>query len=391
MNTPTPPSENVTVLQRDGRTFYLVGTAHISQRSVEEVKQVIDTVRPDTVCVELCQTRYDTLNDPDRWKKLDIFQIIRQGKVLFLLANLTLSAYQRKMGEKLGATPGAEMTAAIEKAREQGAELVLADRDIQATLKRTWSNMSFLDKMRVLGEQMGVFFGGGEGLTEEDLEKMKDKDTLGEMMAEFARQVPGVKTPLIDERDQFLMSATEDAPGETVVSVVGAAHVPGMVKRFGESADRAALSIIPPTPMWVRSLKWIIPSLILLAFYFGYQKHQGEGLEQMLYAWVLPNSIVCAVLTAIAGGKLLSILTAFVASPITSLNPTLGAGMVVGLLEAWLRKPTVADCEEVPNDVTSVKGFYRNPFLRVLLVAAAATLGSALGAWIGAFWVVNLL
>ncbi|MFN3202671.1 MAG: TraB/GumN family protein [Bradymonadia bacterium] len=391
MNSPNPDFENVTVLERDGRTFYLVGTAHISQRSVDEVKHVIDTLQPDTVCVELCQTRYDTLNDPDRWRKLDIFQIIKQGKVLFLLSNLALSAYQKQMGEKLGVNPGAEMTAAIEKAREHDAELVLADRNIQATLKRTWHNMSLLDRFKVLGELMGSFFGEGEELTEETLEKMKDKDTLGEMMAEFARRIPGVKRPLIDERDHFLMSATEDAPGKTVVSVVGAAHVPGMVAHFGKGADREALSVIPPTRLWVKALKWVIPALILIAFYFGYQKHEGEGLSQMLYAWILPNSIMCALLTAVGMGKPLSILTAFIASPITSLNPALGAGMVVGLVEAWLRKPTVEDCERIPQDVQTMKGFYRNPFLRVLVVATLATIGSALGAWVGAFWVGSLL
>lgn len=391
MNTPTPPSENVTVLQRDGRTFYIIGTAHISQRSVEEVQRVIDKVQPDTVCVELCQTRFDTLNDPDRWKKLNIFEIIKQGKVLFLLSNLALSSYQKQMGEKLGVQPGAEMTAAIEKAREHGAELVLADRNIQATLRRTWRNMSLLDRLKVLNELMASFFGGGEELTEETLEQMKDKDTLGEMMGEFARRIPGVKTPLIDERDHYLISATEDAPGQTVVSVVGAAHVPGMIAHFGQPADREALSVIPPARWWVKSLKWVIPALILLAFYFGYQKHQGQGLSEMLYAWILPNSIMCAALTLLALAKPLSVITAFIASPITSLNPALGAGMVVGLVEAWLRKPTVEDCERIPEDVQSLRGFYRNPFLRVLIVATLATIGSALGAWVGAVWVVNLL
>lgn len=382
-------SDNVTVLEREGRTFYIVGTAHISQRSVEEVRDVIERVRPDTVCVELCRTRHDTLMDATRWRRLDIFQIIRQKKVLFLLANLALSAYQRRLGDELGVRPGAELMAAVEKAREIGADLVLADRDIQATLKRTWRNLSFGSKLKVLGALFEVFF-TREELTEEALEKLKDRDHITEVMKAFAQEVPQVKGPLIDERDLYLASSIFEAPGRTVVAVVGAGHVEGIVAHFGEPVDRAALSVIPPPARWTGALKWIIPALILAAFYVGYTKHEGERFDEMLYAWILPNAVAAGFFGLLAGARVLSVLTAIVASPITSLNPTIGAGMVVGLLEAWLRRPTVEDCERVPDDMTSLRGLYRNRFTRVLLVAAMVTLGSALGAWIGAGWVTKI-
>jgi pheromone shutdown protein TraB len=183
----------------------------------------------------------------------------------------------------------------------------------------------------------------------------------------------------------------QEAPGQTVVAVVGAGHVAGMTTYLGQKIDRDALSVIPTVSLLTRSLKWVIPILVLSAFYFGYKKHAGEGLEQMLYAWILPNSIAAGLFSIIARAKWLTVLAAFVASPITSLNPTIGAGMVAGLVEAWLRRPTVEDCERIPEAITSVAGFYANPFTRVLLVAAAATLGSALGAWIGAAIIAWLL
>lgn len=386
------PGQNVTVLRDGERTVYLVGTAHISQKSVEEVRQTIEQVRPDTVCVELCKTRHDAMFDDSRWRKLDIFQVIRQRKVLFLLSNLALSAYQRRLGEKLGVEPGAELREAVEAARDVGAEVVLADRDIQATLKRTWANLGFMSKMRVLELLMGSFFAGeGDELTAEDLEKLKERDHLSDMMAEFAQVLPEVKTPLIDERDDYLMSAVDDAPGQTIVAVVGAGHVAGMIERQGRRADRDKLSIIPPPGRWLGLLKWIIPALMLGAFWFGYREHAGTGLYELLMAWLLPNSIFAGLLTLLAGGKLLSVLTAVVASPITSLNPTIGAGMVVGLLEAWLRRPTVEDAQRLNQDMLTLKGMYQNPFSRVLIVAVAATLGSAIGAWVGASLVLTRL
>ncbi|MBU0550317.1 TraB/GumN family protein [Myxococcota bacterium] len=367
-----------------------MGTAHISEKSVQEVRETIKAVQPDSVCVELCSTRYESLNNESRFKNLDIFQVIKKSKVLFVLANLVLSSYQKRLGDKLGVRPGAEQLEAIRVAKEIGAELVLADRDIQATLKRTWRNLSLFNKAKVFNLLIESFF-SKEEISEEDLERLKEKDHLSEMMSEFAKVMPQIQKPLIDERDRFLMSAVEDAPGTRIVAVVGAGHVEGMVRYQGQGADRAALSTIPPPSRWVGLLKWVIPALILLAFYFGYREHAGAGLKEMIFAWTLPNALAAGLLSALVGAKPLSVLTAIVASPITSLNPTIGAGMVVGLVEAWLRKPTVGDMERLGEDTMTVKGLFRNPFTRVLIVAVASTIGSALGAYIGAAYVLSLL
>jgi len=383
-------SENVTVLEHEGRTIYLIGTAHVSKESVDDVVQTIDQIQPDTVCVELCEPRYQSLVDEDRWKKLDIFKVIREGKTLFLLANLAIGAYQRRIGAQLGIKPGAELLAAVREAQEVGAEVALIDREIHITLKRAWANVPFFKKFGLLGGIMESLVVTDEVDTEQ-IEALKQKANMSEMLSEFSEVLPEVKQPLIDERDLFLISKIRETEGKTIVAVVGAGHVPGMVANLETTIDRDALNALPKPSWWISPLKWLIPAVVLAAFYWGYTQNSGQTFQQMLLAWALPNSVAAAVLTGLAGGKLVSVLTAFISSPITSLNPLVNTGMVVGILEAWMRKPTVQDAERINEDVQSWRGFYRNPFTRVLLVAVAATMGSALGAWIGGAWVISLL
>ena len=383
-------SDNVTLLESDSRKIYIVGTAHISEDSVNEVNSVIEQIKPDTVAVELCESRYKALTDENRWKNLDIFKVIKEGKMLFLLANLAIGAYQRRLGQKLGVKPGAEMLAGVKKAEEVGAELALIDRDIHVTLKRTWANVGFWRRIQLMGAITEGLVSKAE-VNAEDIEKLKEKTELSEMMSQFAEVLPEVQQPLIDERDKYLMSGIQAAPGDTIVAVVGAGHVEGMTRYFNQPINREELEVIPEPTAVAKALKWVIPCLILAAFSVGYFKHQGESLENMIEAWVLPNSILAALFTTIALAKPLSILAAFIASPITSLNPLLPAGVVVGLVEAWLRKPTVEDAEKINDDVQNLQGIYRNAFTRVLLVAVMATFGSAAGAWVGIGWLVKIV
>lgn len=383
-------SKNLISLQKDGKTYYILGTAHISQTSVDEVKKVIAEIKPDTVCVELCETRYRALTDASQWEKLNIGQVIRDGKALFLLASLAFSSFQRRMGDQVGVKPGSELLEGIRQAEAHGAELVLADRDIQITLKRTWGNLGFWKKFMLLGGLLESML-EDEKITDEDLEKLKEKDQLTDAMEAFAEAMPEVKEPLIDERDQFLMSKIEEAPGESIVAVVGAGHVAGMTKWLGKNVDRTQISQIPPPSRWLKVAQWAIPILVVLLFSYGIYKNRDTGWLEMLYAWILPNSLMCAIFTLLAGARPLSILSAFLAAPITSLNPSLGAGMVVGLVEAWQRKPTVKDCEQIPEDIKSFKGFFRNQFTRCLVVFMMANIGSMVGTWIGVTWMVTLV
>ena len=228
-----------------------------------------------------------------------------------------------------------------------------------------------------------------EEMTEEDLEKMKERDQLSDMMSEFAKAMPEVKTPLIDERDRFLMSKIEEAEGERIVAVVGAGHVSGMITFFGKHVDREEINTLPPPSKLVKVLKWAIPVLVIALFARGYFQHQDKSLNEFLQAWILPNAIFSGLGAILAGAKPVTILTAALAAPITSLNPSLGAGMVAGLVEALVRKPTVEDCENIPKDLKSVKGFYRNPFTRVLVVFFLVSLGSAIGTFVGISWLAS--
>ncbi len=382
-----PPelSSNVTVLSAGDKTYYILGTAHVSQRSVAEVGELIAQVKPDTVCVELCETRFQTLTQENQWRKLDILQVIKEGKALMLMASLALSSFQRKLGDKLGVKPGAELLEGVNQAKQHGCQLVLADREIQVTLKRTWANLGFWKKFVVMGGLLESFM-TNEEISEEELEKMKERDHLNEMMQEFARTMPGVKTPLIDERDQYLMSMIEEAPGQKIVAVVGAGHVSGMQANFGKKIDRAAINVIPPKSRWPAIFGWGLTILVLGLMAY---KAQDTSFLKVFSVWALWTSIPAGLGALVARGRIASVLTAAVAAPITTLIPVLGAGMASGTVEGYLNKPKVEDCEQVPQDMVSLKGWYRNPFLRTLLVFMGTNIGASLGNFAG-IWALSL-
>lgn len=395
-------SSSVIQLEKNGTTFHVVGTAHVSARSVEEVTRVIEELRPEVVCVELCQGRHDALTQENSFRNLDIFKVVREGKTLYLLAHLALASYQRKMGNALGVKPGSELLAAIETAKKVGARVELIDRDIHTTLKRTWANLGLWKRSMLLSSLL-VGFGededdvantdGKKELTADDIEALKEGKALSEMLDELAKALPEVKTPLIDERDAFLVSGMEESAkgAKDVVAVVGAAHVPGMRKRFGQPVDRDALAKLPPPSLLWTIVKWAVPILLVAALVWGAFHSENVSAQDVVMALVVPTSVGAGLLTLLTGGRPLSVLTAIVVAPIAAIHPLLGTGMVVGVVEAWARKPTVSDCERLPDDVTTLRGFWRNPVSRILLVAIASGLGTALGMWLGAAWIVTLL
>ncbi|MEZ4401901.1 MAG: TraB/GumN family protein [Kofleriaceae bacterium] len=388
-------SDTVTELDVHGVPVHLVGTAHVSARSVEEVREVIRAVKPDVVCVELCQGRYDALTSDNAFRNLDVFKIIREGKTLYLLAHLALAAHQKKMGAALGVKPGAELLAAIEEAKAVGARVELIDRSIHVTLKRTWSSLGLWKRSMLLSSMV---VGGDDGddakpMAADDIEALKESKALSEMLAELARTLPEVKRPLIDERDQYLMNGIETAAAKatSVVAVVGAAHVPGMLASQGQPVDKAALDALPrPSLLWT-ILKWAVPAFLVFGLVWGAFHSDKIDVQDVIMALVLPTSIGAGVLTLLGGGKPLSVLTAILVAPIAAIHPLLGTAMVVGVVEAWLRKPTVRDCERLADDVSTLKGFWNNPVSRILLVAVLSGLGTAIGMWVGAAWIATLL
>lgn len=380
--------ENITRLHINDKEYILIGTAHVSKTSAEQVKEVIEAERPDSVCIELDEQRYQSIKEDNKWKNTDIFEVIKNKKATLLLMNLAISSFQKRMAKQFGINPGQEMIQGIESANETGAELVLADRDIQITFSRIWGNIGLKGKALLLTQVVGSIF-SNESITEEELEKMKQQDTINAMLKEFTEHFPRLKKPLIDERDQYLAQKIKTAPGEKVVAVLGAAHVPGIVKEIENDHDLDKLSERPPKKKAPKMIGWAIPIAIIGIIAYTFFMNPSAGFQQAL-SWIVWNGGLSAIGAAVALAHPLAILTAFVAAPFTSLNPLLAAGWFAGFVQAYMNKPNVGDFEMLSDDVHSVKGFWRNKVTRILLVVVLANVGSSLGTIIGGLDVVRL-
>lgn len=379
---PAPPAalpENVHLFEKDGRQIYVIGTAHVSAKSAELVESVLRDLRPDTVAVELCEPRYRALRNPDEWKKMDIVQVIRSGKTFFLLAQLMLAGFQKKVGKKLGVKPGAEMLKAIEVADELGAKTVLADREVSITLRRTWANLGFWGGMKLLFSLMLEGLSPQEELGEEEIERLKTADVLEEAMQDFAKALPQVRESLIDERDRYLAQKIGAAPGARVVAVVGAGHVPGISRYLYEDIDLAPLEKIPPPSPWGKIIAWAIPLVLLALIVYGFWTAGASLGTKMVLDFVLLTGGAGGLGALLALAHPLTILVAIVASPIGAAHPLIASGWIAGLAEATLRKPNVADFEELQEEPLTVKLFWHNRVTRVLLVVIAVNLMVSLG------------
>jgi pheromone shutdown-related protein TraB len=380
--------ENITTLNVDGREIILIGTAHVSKQSAEQVKEVIEAEKPDAVCVELDDQRYQSIMDGNRWKDMDIFKVIKEKKATLLLMNLVISSFQKRMAKQFGINAGQEMIQGIESAKEIDAELVLADRNIQVTFSRIWHGVGFWGKARLMTSLLASIF-SKESITEEEMEKMKTQDMLDSMLNDFTQYFPKLKKPLIDERDQYLAQKIKEAPGKKVVAVLGAAHVPGIKKEIYKEQDLERLSEVPPKSKIPKIIGWAIPILIIAVIAYTFLANPSAGMQQTI-SWVIWNGSFSALGTLIALGHPLAILTAFIAAPITSLNPLIAAGWFAGLVQAFLRKPNVSDFETLAEDVYTVKGFWNNKVTRILLIVVLANIGSSIGTFIGGADVIRL-
>lgn len=383
--------ENVHLFEQDGREIYVVGTAHVSAKSAELVESVVREVQPDSVAVELCAPRYRALKNPEEWKNTDIVQVVKQGKSYLLLAQLLLSGFQKKIGQKLGVKPGLEMLKAIEVAEELGAETVLADREVSITLRRTWGALGFWGGMKLLATLLAESFTPSQDLSEEEIERLKTSDVLEEAMQEFAKALPTVRESLIDERDKYLASKIRSAPGNKVVAVVGAGHVPGISRYIEENIDIAPLETLPPPSPWAKLLGWGIPLLILVAIIYGSLTAGVQVGGQMLFDWILITAIFGALGSLVALAHPLTILTSFVVSPVTCAHPAIASGWFAGLSEAYFRKPKVEDFEKLSLDDLGLKTIYTNRVTRVLLVVITTNLIGSLGTFIAGSLIASRL
>lgn len=380
-------SKTIHRLNYKEKEIILVATAHVSRNSAQEVKEVIEQEKPDSICVELDQGRYNSLKEKDKWKNTNIVNIIKEKKVGFMFANILLSNYQRKIAEQFNINAGEEMIQGISSSEETGANLILADRDIQTTFLRVWRGVSLWGKMKLIFSILLSLI-DDEEITEEELEKMKQEDMLSAALNEISKSFPGLKRYLVDERDQYLANKIKNAPGKKVLAVLGAAHVPGIKKEIYKEQNMEEISKIPRRSLFSKMIGWLIPLLIIAVIILTFSIDKFSGFSQMK-SWILWNGSLSALGTLLALGHPLSILTAFIVAPISSLNPLLAAGWFSGLVEAHFRKPTVDDFERLAKDLYSFKGMWRNKVTRVLLVVVLANLGSVFGTWISGIDIIN--
>lgn len=368
----------------------LVGTAHVSKESVQLVADVISQQRPDTVCVELCESRYQSIRHQDQWQNTDIVKVIRDKKSFLLLSNLLLASFQKRIAKKLDIRPGQEMIEAIESGEAIGAEIHLADRDIRTTLSRTWRIMRFWDKIK-LTFQILLSIGEVNEISAEDVEKMKQEDVLQTLLSEVGKSLPVLRNILIDERDQYLSHKIKTAPGNKIVAVVGAGHISGIQKYWNADTDIKSLEQLPPKTGTVKFLKWIIPAVILGLIIFGFFYGGTKAGSDMLAWWIAANGVLAGIGAVIALAHPLTILSSVLAAPLTSLNPMIAAGWVSGLVEAFSRKPKVKDFEQLQDDIHTIRGFWRNKVTRILLVVVFTNLGSSLGTFVAIPLMVKVL
>ena len=384
--------EDVQIISLDGREIFLVGTAHVSQESVDLVQQVIASEKPDCVCVELDHKRYKALSGRKRWESLDLKEIIKKKQLSTLLVNLILASYQKKLGMQLGVMPGAELLQATREAEKHSIPVSLCDRDVRVTLRRAWHETSFLKKGYLLATLLVSLFDTTE-LTEEKLEELKKKDVLSELMSELGEAMPVLKRVLIDERDIYLAEKIKMSIGNKMVAVVGAGHVEGIKKRIVEDNSNVLLEIskFPPVSPWVKILGWAIPLLIVGALAaIGIQKGSSAAGANLVY-WILANGIPSAIGALLAWAHPLTIASAFAAAPVTSLTPVIGAGYVTAFVQVLVRPPVVREFETVAEDMSTLAGWWRNKLLRVFLAFLLPGFGSLIGTWIGGVEIISNL
>ena len=389
------PCEEIRV---NDTTITILGTAHVSRTSAEAVRELIESDKFDVIAIELCDSRYQSIVNPNSLADMDLFEVIKSKKASMVAASLALGAYQQRLAEQFDVQPGAEMRVAIELAEQKELQLELIDRDVGVTLKRLYRGIPWWRKLYVISGLIASVI-TNEKVTEEEIEKLKSGDMLESTFSQFATSAFDLFRPLIAERDQFMSAKLslieKQHTPENVLAIVGAGHLAGIKKHLSDGVENAEMSIdklmhLPKGSGILKFIPWIIVALILSGFAFGFSKSSELGWS-LVMNWVLINGGLSALGAAIAGAHILTVLTAFLAAPLTSLNPTIGAGVVTSAAELYLRKPTIKDFENVRVDTTKLSGWRSNRVARLILVFLLSTLGSVLGTYIAGFQIFDAL
>ncbi|WP_300616967.1 TraB/GumN family protein [Dokdonella sp.] len=385
-------------VRRGDVEYVLLGTAHVSRASVDAVHALVERESFDAIAVELCEPRYQSIRDPEAFRRMDLFQVIRQGKAGLVAANLALSAFQRRLAEQFGIEPGAEMKAAIDDADARGLPVWLIDREIGTTLKRAYRSVGFLERLSIIGG-----LGGGlltrEEVAEDEIEKLKQGDLLGSMFSEFAQESPPLYDALIGERDRYMTARLRQYASESnvrrVLVVIGAGHLAGIEKELVAQKEipqplLEKLSLVPPAASWPKWLAAAAFVAIAAAIGFAFTRGARSGIEA-LQTWVVFSGGFAALGAIAAAAHPLSVLTAFVAAPLKPFRPGIPASAFSAGVEAWLRKPRVADFDSLRDDVAHWSGWWKNRIARTLLNFLFVTLGTMIGSYVAGFRIIKNL
>ena len=375
----------------------LLGTAHVSRASADAVRAILEAEDFDAVAVELCPSRQQALFDPDHLARMDLFRVMREGRVPMVMASLALGAYQQRLAEQFGIEPGAEMKAAIETARTHHRDVWLVDREIGVTLRRVYRNVPLWRRLGLIAGLVASVV-SREKVDESEIDRLKEGDILETTFSPFAEQAEDLYLPLIDERDRYMAARLREeidanAPAR-VLAVVGAGHLKGIARFLADEDDpahtRRDLEQTPPPSRWPRLIPWFIALLVVAGFALGFRQSPDLGWS-LVADWVLINGGLAGLGALIARGHPLTILSAMFGAPLTSLNPAVGAGMVAAAVETWLRKPNMGDFADLRHATTRLSGWWSNRVARILMVFFLTTLGSAAGTYIAGFRIFERL
>ena len=382
-------------LELNGRRITLIGTAHVSAESCKEVEDTIKEIQPDCIGIELDERRADSIQNPDKYRNLDIVKVLKNHEGFMLLANLVLASFQRRMGMNTGVKPGQEMLTAMNVAAELNIPTVMVDRPIQVTLKRAWAKNRLWGKCKLLASLLSSAF-SKEEVSEDEIENLKKGNEMDSMMNELSEYMPVVKEVLIDERDRYLASKIWASNGKNVLAVLGAGHLPGVQAYLEKlasgqaSADVEEIAFVQKKTFGAKLLSWLIPLLIVGLIVSGFIYGGLQAGTKMLSSWFLWNSIPAAIMTVVALGHPVTVIVSFLSAPFTSLCPFIGVGIVSGIIQALVCKPKVSDMENLQDDISKFKGWYKNRILRVLLVFILSSLGSSFGTFAAGADIIKL-
>lgn len=391
--------EPLVTLEIDGNKVTILGTAHVSRASADKVQELIATGEYDAIAVELCPSRHNAIVNPDSLAKMDLFQVIKKGQASMVAASLALGAYQQRMAEQFDIEPGAEMRVAINDAKEAKLPILLIDREIGTTLKRIYRNVPWWRRFHLFA---GLFASiiSKENVSEAEIEHLKEGDMLETTFAQFAEEEKDLFRPLISERDEYmsakLQSGLANNDYKHILAIVGAGHMNGMQKIIEEKQISEPekvveeLDTLPPGSTWLKYIPWAIVALIISGFIIGFSRSSDLGME-LVIDWIVINGGLAALGALIAMAHPLTIITAFFAAPLTSLNPMIGAGMVTAAMEIYIRKPQVGDFSRLRKDASSLKGWWSNQVTRILLIFLLSSFGSAIGTYLAGFRIYGRL